>query len=137
MHNEAITSRTRRQGRGRGALAVVAAVGALSAGGATTTYSELQLPPGVTTSWVSQLSQEVVADLITGAHIHRQLRRASIETDKRRHALLGALQQRGVLAHARTPPAVRVTTAQLLPTEVDPLADALADAATGHTLISH
>ena len=37
----------------------------------------------------------------------------------------------------RTPPAVRVTTAQLLPAEVEPLADALAEAAAGRSLISH
>ena len=34
-----------------------------------------------------------------------------------------------------TPPAVRVTTAVLRPAEVDPLADALAEAATGRSLI--
>jgi hypothetical protein len=36
----------------------------------------------------------------------------------------------------RTPPAVRVTTAQLLPAEVEPLTDALAEAAPGRSLIS-
>ncbi len=36
----------------------------------------------------------------------------------------------------RTPPAVRVTTAQLLPAAVEPLTDALAEAATGRSLIS-
>ena len=36
----------------------------------------------------------------------------------------------------RTPPAVRVTTAELLPDEIDPLADAIAEAAVGRSLIS-
>jgi DNA-binding transcriptional MocR family regulator len=135
------------------------------------TIARVEARQAVTTSWVSQLLQEVVADMLTSTRVQHRLRGASIETNKRRLALLGALQQRGVPAHARsglhawipvreemyavrhllnngyavlagerfrlrTPPAVRVTTAQLPPSEVDPLADALADAATGHTLIS-
>jgi hypothetical protein len=36
----------------------------------------------------------------------------------------------------RTPPAVRVTTALLPPADADPLADALAEGATGRSLIS-
>jgi DNA-binding transcriptional MocR family regulator len=118
------------------------------------------------------LLQEVVAELLAAADTNRLLRRASVETNKRRLALLDALEQRGVRAHGRTglhawipvreegyavrhlldagyavlagerfrlrtPPAVRVTTAQLLPSEVEPVADALAEAATGRSLISH
>jgi hypothetical protein len=37
----------------------------------------------------------------------------------------------------RTPPAVRVTTAQLLPAEVEPLADALVEAAASRSLIRY
>jgi len=109
--------------------------------------------------------------MLASADAHRQLRRASAETNKRRLALLTALERRGIPAHGRsglhawipvreemfavrhlldtgyavlagerfrlrTPPAVRVTTAQLLPADVGPLADALAEAATGQTLIS-
>ena len=115
--------------------------------------------------------QEVVAELLASADVRRQLRRASVETNKRRLALLTALERRGVRAHARsglhawipvreeafavrhlldagyavlpgerfrlwTPPAVRVTTAQMLPTEVEPLADALIEAAAGQSLIN-
>jgi hypothetical protein len=36
----------------------------------------------------------------------------------------------------RTPPPVRVTTAQLLPAEVEPLTDALVEAAASRSLIS-
>lgn len=46
MHNE--TFATRVKGRGRRTVAVVAAVGAVSAGGATTTYGELRAAPAET-----------------------------------------------------------------------------------------
>jgi hypothetical protein len=36
----------------------------------------------------------------------------------------------------RTPPAVRVTTALLEPADIDPLADALAEASSGRSLVS-
>jgi hypothetical protein len=107
---------------------------------------------------------------ISAEAARRQLRRASAETNKRRLALLTALERLGVRAHdrlrpavwilvregvfavrelldagfvlagerfrLRTPPAVRVTTAQLLPAEVEPLADALVEAAASRSLIS-
>jgi DNA-binding transcriptional MocR family regulator len=95
----------------------------------------------------------------------------SDELDRRREALLAALERRGVRAHGRsglhawvpvreegfavrrmldagyavlagerfrlrTPPAVRLTTALLPPDDVDSVADALAEAATGRSLIS-
>jgi DNA-binding transcriptional MocR family regulator len=135
------------------------------------TVARVEARQAVTTSWVSRLLQEVVAETLSGADARRQLRRASAETSKRRVALLAALDRRGVPAHGRsglhawvpvreeafavgslldagyavvagerfrlrTPPAVRVTTAALLPAEVEPLADALAEAAVGRSLIS-
>jgi len=135
------------------------------------TIGRVEARQAVTTSWVSRLLQEVVADLLGRAEVRRQLRAAAKETDDRRVALLAALDRRGVRAHGRsglhawipvreeafavrhliehgyavlagerfrlrTPPAVRVTAATLRPDEVDPLADALADAATGRSLIS-
>jgi DNA-binding transcriptional MocR family regulator len=135
------------------------------------TVARVEARQAVTTSWVSRLLQEVVAELLASADVRRELRRGAAETNRRRLALLAALEQRGVRAHGRsglhawipvreegfavrhlldagyavlagerfrlrTPPAVRVTTAQLLPAEVEPLADALADAATGQSLIS-
>jgi len=136
------------------------------------TVARVEARQAVTTSWVSRLLQEVVAEMLASGDVRRQLRRASAETDKRRRALLAALERRGVRAHGRTglhawipvreegfavrhlldagyavlagerfrlqaPPAVRVTTAQLLPAEVEPLADALAEAATGQSLITN
>ena len=135
------------------------------------TVARVEARQAVTTSWVSRLLQEVVAELLASADVRRQLRRASVETNKRRLALLTALERRGVRAHARsglhawipvreeafavrhlldagyavlpgerfrlrTPPAVRVTTAQMLPAEVEPLADALVEAAAGQSLIN-
>jgi DNA-binding transcriptional MocR family regulator len=136
------------------------------------TVARVEARQAVTTSWVSRLLQEIVAEMLASADVKRQLLRTSAETDKRRIALLTALARRGVRAHGRsglftwipvreevfavrhlldagyavlagerfrlrTPPAVRVTSAQLMPTEVEPLADALTDAATSQTLISH
>jgi DNA-binding transcriptional MocR family regulator len=135
------------------------------------TSARVQARQAVTTSSVSRLLQQVVAEMLASTGVRRQLRRASAETSRRRGALLAALEQRAVRAHGRsglyvwipvreegfairhlldagyavlggerfrlrTPPAVRVTTAQLLPAEVGPLADALAEAATGRSLIS-
>ena len=114
------------------------------------TVARVEARQAVTTSWVSRLLQEVVAEMLASADVRRQLRRASAETNTRRVALLAALERRGVRAHGRsglhvwipvreevfavrhlldagyavlagerfrlrTPPAVRVTTAQLLP----------------------
>jgi DNA-binding transcriptional MocR family regulator len=136
------------------------------------TVARVEARQAVTTSWISQLLQHVAAEMLASADVHRQLRRASVETDKRRLALLTALERRGVRAHGRsglhawipvreemfavrhlldagyavlagerfrlrTPPAVRVITAQLLPADVGPLAHALAEAAAGQTLISN
>jgi DNA-binding transcriptional MocR family regulator len=133
------------------------------------TIGRVEARQAVTTSWVSRLLQEIVAELLAGGDA--KLRRASAETNRRRHALLAALEQRGIRAHGRsgthawvpvreeafavrrlldagysvlagerfrlrTPPAVRVTTALLPPAEVEPVADALAEAATGRSLIS-
>jgi DNA-binding transcriptional MocR family regulator len=135
------------------------------------TIGRVEARQAVTTSWVSRLLQEVVADLLASAQVGRQLLAAAKATDARRTALLAALERRGVRAHGRsglhawipvgeeafalrhlldhgyavlagerfrlrTPPAVRVTAADLRPGEVDPLADAIADAATGRSLIS-
>lgn len=136
------------------------------------TVARVEARQAVTTSWVSLLLQEVVAELLASSDVRRQLRRASAETNKRRLGLLTALERRGVRAHGRsglhawvpvreegfavghlldagyavlagerfrlrTPAAVRVTTAQLLPGEVEPLADALVEASAGRSLISH
>jgi DNA-binding transcriptional MocR family regulator len=136
------------------------------------TVARVEARQAVTTSWVSHLLQEVVAEMLASADVRRQLRRASAETNKRRLALLTALDRRGVRAHGRsglhawipvreevfavrhllgagyavlagerfrlrTSPAVRVTTAQLLPAEVEPLADALVEAAASQSLISY
>jgi DNA-binding transcriptional MocR family regulator len=135
------------------------------------TIARVEARQAVTTSWVSRLLQEVVAEMLASADVRSQLRRAAAETGRRRVAMLGALERRGVRAHGRSglhawipvreegfavrhlleagyavlagerfrlraPPAVRVTTAQLPPAEVEPLADALAEAATGRSLIS-
>jgi DNA-binding transcriptional MocR family regulator len=128
------------------------------------TIGRVEARQAVTTSWVSRLLQEIVAELLAGL-------RASAETNRRREALLAALERRGIPAHGRsgmhvwvpvreeafavrrmleagyavlagerfrlrTPPAVRLTTALLPPEEADPVADALAEAATGRSLIS-
>jgi DNA-binding transcriptional MocR family regulator len=130
------------------------------------TIGRVEARQAVTTSWVSRLLQEIVAELLGGA-----TREQTAETDRRRRALLAALERRGIRAHGRsgmhvwvpvreegyavrhlldagyavlagerfrlrTPPAVRVTTAKLLPEDADPLADALAEAATGQSAIS-
>jgi DNA-binding transcriptional MocR family regulator len=135
------------------------------------TIARVEARQAVTTSWVSRLLQEVAAEMLTGASARRQLRRAAVETDKRRTALLTALERRHVRAHGasglhawiavreevfavqqlrdagyavqagerfrlRTPPAVRVTTALLPDNEVEELADAIAEAAAGRSLIS-
>jgi len=135
------------------------------------TIGRVEARQAVTTSWVSRLLQQVVAELLGSAEVHRQLRAAAKETDNRRATLLDALGRRGVPVHGRsglhawipvreeafalrhlldhgyavlagerfrlrTPPAIRVTAANLRPGEADPLADALADAATGRSLIS-
>jgi DNA-binding transcriptional MocR family regulator len=128
------------------------------------TIGRVEARQAITTSWVSRLLQEIVAELL--GDLPR-----SDELDRRREALLAALERRGVRAHGRsglhvwvpvreeafavrrmldagyavlagerfrlrTPPAVRLTTALLPPDEVDPVADALAEAATGRSLIS-
>jgi DNA-binding transcriptional MocR family regulator len=128
------------------------------------TIGRVEARQAITTSWVSRLLQEIVAELLG------DLPRSS-ELDRRREALLDALERRGVRAHGRsglhvwvpvreeafavrrmleagyavlagerfrlrTPPAVRLTTALLPPGEVDLVADALAEAATGRSLIS-
>jgi DNA-binding transcriptional MocR family regulator len=135
------------------------------------TVARVEARQAVTTSWVSRLLQEVVAEMLASADVRRRLRRASAETNRRRLALLTALERRGVRAHGRsglhvwvpvreevfavrhlleagyavragerfrlrTPPAVRVTTTELLPTEAEPLADELAEAAASRSLIS-
>jgi DNA-binding transcriptional MocR family regulator len=135
------------------------------------TVARVEARQAITTSWVSRLLQEVVAEMLSAKAVHRELRTAAAAADERRVALLTALERRGVRGHGRsglhawvpvreeafavprlldagyavlagerfrlrTPPAVRVTTALLPPAEVDPLADALAEAATGRSLIS-
>jgi DNA-binding transcriptional MocR family regulator len=135
------------------------------------TVARVEARQAVTTSWVSRLLQEVVAEMLAGAEVRRHLRRAAAETNARRLALLAALERRGVEAHGRsglhawvpvreeafavahmldsgyavvagerfrlrTPPAVRVTTAGLRADKVEPLADALAEAAAGRSLIT-
>jgi DNA-binding transcriptional MocR family regulator len=129
------------------------------------TIGRVEARQAVTTSWVSRLLQEIVAELLT------DLQSSSAEVDRRREALLAALEERGIAAHGRsgmhawvpvreeayavrrmldagyavlpgerfrlrTPPAVRLTTALLPPQEAGPVADALAEAATGRSLIS-
>jgi DNA-binding transcriptional MocR family regulator len=139
--------------------------------GDASTIARVEARQAVTTSWVSQLLQELIAEMLGNANVRRQLRRAAAETNRRRNALLAALHRRRVRSHGRsglhtwipvreeqfavrhlldagyavlagerfrlrTPPAVRVTTAQLQPTDVEELAAALAEAAIGRTLIS-
>jgi DNA-binding transcriptional MocR family regulator len=126
------------------------------------TIGRVEARQAVTTSWVSRLLQEIVAELLAGLHS------SSAELNRRREALLAALE---IPAHGRsgmhvwvpvreeafavrrmldagyavlpgerfrlrTPPAVRVTTALLPTAEVEPVAAALAEAATGRSLIS-
>jgi DNA-binding transcriptional MocR family regulator len=133
------------------------------------TIARVEARQAITTSWVSRLLQEVVAELLTGPG--ERLRSAAAETNRRRAALLGALERRGVRAHGRSglhvwvpvreeafavrhlldagyavlagerfrlqsAPAVRVTTALLPREEVEPLARALAEAASGRSLIT-
>jgi DNA-binding transcriptional MocR family regulator len=129
------------------------------------TIAHVEARQAVTTSWVSRLLQEIVAEMLS------DLRDGTAEIDRRRLALIAALEQRGIRAHGRsglnawvpvreeafavrrmldagyavlagerfrlrTPPGVRVSTALLPPQEVEPVADALAEAATGRSLIS-
>jgi DNA-binding transcriptional MocR family regulator len=135
------------------------------------TIARVEARQAVTTSWVSLLLQEVVAEVLADEDVRGRLRRAAAETDARRQAVLAALDRHGVRAHGRsglhvwvpvreegfavaslldagyavvpgerfrlrTPPAVRATTATLPPPEAEPLADALAAAAAGRSLIS-
>jgi DNA-binding transcriptional MocR family regulator len=135
------------------------------------TIGRVEARQAVTTSWVSRLLQEVVAELLASGEVQRDLRLAAAETSRRRTALLSALERRDVPAHGRsgmnvwvtvreeayavrrlldagyavqagerfrlrTPPAVRVTTARLPVDEADAVAHALADAATGRSLIA-
>jgi DNA-binding transcriptional MocR family regulator len=128
------------------------------------TIGRVEARQAITTSWVSRLLQEIVAELLGDLP-------GSDELDRRREALLAALERRGVRAHGRsglhawvpvreegfavrrmldagyavlagerfrlrTPPAVRLTTALLPPDDVHSVADALAEAATGRSLIS-
>jgi DNA-binding transcriptional MocR family regulator len=129
------------------------------------TIGRVEARQAITTSWVSRLLQEILSELLV------DLPGSSGELDRRRDALLAALDRRGIPAHGRsglhvwvpvrekgfavrrmfdagyavlagerfrlrTPPAVRLTTALLPAAEVDPVADALAEAATGRSLIS-
>jgi DNA-binding transcriptional MocR family regulator len=129
------------------------------------TIGRVEARQAVTTSWVSRLLQEIAGEMLA------RLRSSSAELDRRREALLAALERRGIPAHGRsgmhawvpvreeafavrrmldagyavlpgerfrlrTPPAVRVTTALLPAAEVEPVAAALAEAATGRSLIS-
>src|SRR5215210_2095703 len=48
------------------------------------TVARLEARQGVTTSWISLLLQEVVAEMLASADVHRQLRHASAETNRRR-----------------------------------------------------
>lgn len=135
------------------------------------TIARVEARQAVTTSWVSRLLQEIVAELLAGPDARRRFRRAAAATNERRTALLDALGRRGVSAHGRsglhawipvreeafafrrlldsgyavaagerfrlrTPPAIRVTTARLSLEDVEPLAGALAEAATGRSLIT-
>ena len=130
------------------------------------TIGRVEARQAVTTSWVSRLLQEIVAELLAG-----DVGRGSKEVNRRRRALLAALERRGVRAHGRsgmhvcipvreeafavrhlldagyavqagerfrlrTPPAVRVATAKLPPEDVEPLAGVLAEAATGRSVIN-
>jgi DNA-binding transcriptional MocR family regulator len=125
------------------------------------TIGRVEARQAITTSWVSRLLQEVVAEMLVELPVSHEL-------DRRREALLTALEipahgRSGMhvwvpvreeafavrrMLHAgyavlpgerfrlRTPPAVRLTTALLPAEEVEPVAEALAVAATGRTLIS-
>jgi DNA-binding transcriptional MocR family regulator len=125
------------------------------------TIGRVEARQAVTTSWVSRLLQEIVAELLVELPV-------SDELDRRREALLAALEvpahgrsgmhvwvpvreeafavrrmldagyavQPGERFRLRTPPAVRVTTALLPPDEAQAVAGALAEAATGRSLIS-
>jgi DNA-binding transcriptional MocR family regulator len=135
------------------------------------TIARVEARQAVTTSWVSRLLQEIVAELLAGPDARRRFRRSAAVTNDRRAALLDALGRRGLRAHGRsglhawipvreeafalrsllgsgyavaagerfrlrTPPAIRVTTARLSLEDVEPLAAALAEAATGRSLIT-
>jgi DNA-binding transcriptional MocR family regulator len=139
--------------------------------GDATTIARVEARQAVTTSWVSQLLQELAAEMLGNASVRRQLRRAAAETNRRRNAVLTALQHHGISGHGRsglhtwipvreeqfavrhlldagfavlggerfrlrTPPAIRVTTAQLQPAGAERLAATVAEAATGRTLIT-
>jgi DNA-binding transcriptional MocR family regulator len=66
------------------------------------TMARVEARQAVTTSWVSRLLQEVVAEMLASADVRRQLRRGSAETNARRLALLTALERRGIPAHGRS-----------------------------------
>jgi DNA-binding transcriptional MocR family regulator len=66
------------------------------------TMARVEARQAVTTSWVSRLLQEVVAEMLASADVRRQLRRGSAETNARRLALLTALERHGIPAHGRS-----------------------------------
>src|SRR5262249_61585061 len=59
------------------------------------TIARVEARQGLTTSWVSRLLQDVVAEMLGSADVRRRLRRAAAGADRRRGALLEALERNG------------------------------------------
>ncbi len=129
------------------------------------TIGRVEARQAVTTSWVSRLLQEIAAEMLAGlrsssAELDRRreallaaLARSGVPAHGRSgmHAWVPVREEAfavrrmldagyavlpGERFRLRTPPAVRVTTALLPAAEVEPVAGALAEAATGRSLIS-
>jgi DNA-binding transcriptional MocR family regulator len=129
-----------------------------------TTVARVEARQAVTTSWVSRLLQEVAAELLhdtdersaeaatderrrtllgkltvpahgrSGLHVWIPVREEAFAVARLREAGYAVLP--GERFRLRSGPAIRVTTAQLPPEDAEPLAAAIADAATGRSLIS-
>jgi DNA-binding transcriptional MocR family regulator len=129
-----------------------------------TTTARVEARQGVTTSWVSRLLQEVAAELLKAADERRAARETDARREallaaltvpahgaSGLHVWVPVREEAFAVAHLldagyavlpgerfrlRSAPAIRVTTARLDPQEAEPLAAAIAIAATGRSLIS-
>jgi DNA-binding transcriptional MocR family regulator len=66
------------------------------------TIGRVEARQAVTTSWVSRLLQQVVAELLGSENVRGWLRAASVDANRRRTALLRALDGLGVPAHGHS-----------------------------------
>jgi DNA-binding transcriptional MocR family regulator len=66
------------------------------------TIGRVEARQAVTTSWVSRLLQQLVAELLGSESVRGWLRAAAVDANRRRAALLRALEGHGVAAHGRS-----------------------------------